>query len=88
MSLNACKDIRLAVNTKYTEVGRHRGMIANEHFRIGNNSYEKVKIFKYLGFILANKNYIQEKENVDLKQGIHVSSNTFVFSTSLQEFEN
>ena len=30
--LNACKDIGLAVNTgktKYMEIGRHRGMIAN-----------------------------------------------------------
>ena len=32
--LNACKDIGLAVNigkTKYMEIGRHRGMIANAH---------------------------------------------------------
>ena len=46
--LNACKDIGLAVNTgktKYMEIGRHRGMIANEHI----NSYEKVKTFKFLG---------------------------------------
>ena len=36
--LNAC----LAVNigkTKYMEIGRHRGMMANEHIRIGSNSY-------------------------------------------------
>ena len=31
------------------EIGRHRGMIANEHIRIGSDSYEKVKTFKYLG---------------------------------------
>ena len=46
--LNACKDIGLAVNTgkiKYMEIGRHRGMIANEHIKIGSNSYEKVKTF-------------------------------------------
>jgi len=30
-------------------VERHRGMIANEHIRIGSNSYEKVKSFRYLG---------------------------------------
>ena len=39
--LNACNDIDLAVNTaktKYMEIGRHRGMIANEHIRIGNNA--------------------------------------------------
>jgi hypothetical protein len=44
--LNASKDIDLAVNTrktKYMEVGRHRGMMTNEHIRIGSNSYKKWK---------------------------------------------
>ena len=48
MLLNACRDIGLAVYTekaKYMEIGRHQGMIANEHIRIGSNSYEKVKPF-------------------------------------------
>ena len=43
--LNACKDIGLAVNTgkaKYMKIERQRSMIANEHIRIGSNSYEKV----------------------------------------------
>ena len=35
--------------TKYIEIGRHRGMIANAHFNMGSNSYDKVKTFKYLG---------------------------------------
>ena len=46
MLLNACKDIGLAVNTgktKYMEMGRHRGVIANAHIKIGSNSNEKVK---------------------------------------------
>ena len=50
--LNACKNIGLAVNigkTKYMEIGRHRGIIANAHIKIGSNSYEKVEMFKYLG---------------------------------------
>ena len=50
--LHACKYIGLAANTgktKYMEIGRHRGMIANAHINIGTNSYEKVKTFKYLG---------------------------------------
>ena len=41
MLLNAYKDIGLAVNirkTKYKEVGRHRGVIANAHIKIGSNS--------------------------------------------------
>ena len=45
-SLNVCKDIGLAVKTgktKYMEIERHRGMIVNEHIRIGSNFYEKVK---------------------------------------------
>ena len=50
MLLNACKDIiGLAVNTmktKYMEIGRQRGMIANEHIKIGSKFYEKVKTFK------------------------------------------
>ena len=46
--LNACKGIGLAVNTgktKYMEIGRHRGMIANKHIRISTNYHEKVKSF-------------------------------------------
>ena len=43
--LNTCKDIGLAVNTgktKYIEIGRHRGMIANEHIRISSNPTKKL----------------------------------------------
>ena len=39
--LNACKNIGLLVNTgnaKYVEIGRNRGVIANEHIKIGSNS--------------------------------------------------
>ena len=57
MLLNACMDVGLAVNTrktKYREIGRHRGMIANAHIKIGSNSYKKVKTFKYLGSLLTN----------------------------------
>ena len=64
MLLNACKDIGLAVytrKTKYMEIGRHRGVIANEHIKIGSKSYEKVKKFKYLGSLLTNENSIQEE---------------------------
>ena len=52
MLLNACKDIDLAENTvktKYMEIERHCGMAANKNIKIGSNSYEKVKTFKYLG---------------------------------------
>ena len=49
LKLNACKDIGLTVNTrktKYMEIGRHQGIIANAHIKIGSNSYEKVETFK------------------------------------------
>ena len=64
MLLNACKDIGLTVNTrktKYLEIGRHRGIIANAHINLGSNSYEKVKTFKYLGSLLKNQNSIHEE---------------------------
>ena len=43
------------MKTKYTEIGRHRGMTANENIRIGSNSYEKGIIFKYWsGFLTTD----------------------------------
>ena len=55
-------NIGVAVNigkTKYMEVGRHRDMMASEPIRIGINSYEKAKTFKYLS-ILTNQNSFHE----------------------------
>ena len=51
------------------EIGRQRGMIANEHIRIGSHSYEKMKTFKYLGSLVANQNYIQKEVKCRLKAG-------------------
>ena len=62
--LNACTDFGLAVNkckTKYMKVGRHCDLIANEHIRIGSNSYEKVKTLKYLGPLMTNQISIHEE---------------------------
>ena len=70
--LNACKDIGLVVNTgktKYMEIGRHRGMIANAHIKISSNSYDKVNTFKYLGSLFTNQNSIQEEIKCRLKAG-------------------
>ena len=69
MLLNACKDIGLAGKTKYMEMGRHRGIIANAHIRIGSHSYEKVKPFKYLGSLLTYQNSLQEEIKCRLKAG-------------------
>ena len=55
--------------TNYMEIGRHRGMIANAHIKIGSDSYEKVKTFKYLGSLLTNLNSIHEEIKCRLKAG-------------------
>ena len=49
-------------------------MIANEHIRIRNNSYEKEKTFKCSGSLMTNQNYIQDETNVELKQETYVIS--------------
>ena len=52
------------------ETGGYQGMIVNEHIRIGGSSYDKVKIFKYLGSLLANQNSIRQEIKCRLKAGI------------------
>ena len=49
------------------EIGRHRGMIANTHIKIGSTSYEKVKTFKYMDSLLTNQNSIQEEIKCRIK---------------------
>ena len=78
MLLNAYKDIGLAVNTgktKYMKTGCHWGITANEYIKMGSNSYEKVKTFKYLGSLLTNQNSIHEEIKCRLKEG-----NSFYYS--------
>ena len=60
--LNSCNDTGLAAKigkTKYIDIGRHRGIMANEHITVGSNSCKKVKTFKYLGSLLTIQNYFQ-----------------------------
>ena len=49
------------------EIGRHRGMVAVEHIRIGSNFYEIVKAFKYLAFLVTNQNSVQEEIKCRIK---------------------
>jgi hypothetical protein len=58
LTLNACKDIGLAVNTGSRTSSRHD---ANEHKRAGSNACEKAKTFKYLSSLLTNQNSIHEE---------------------------
>ena len=43
------------------EIGRHRGMLANEPIQIGSNSYEKLENFKYLGSLWTNEDSIPKE---------------------------
>ena len=67
------------------DTGRHRGMIANAHIKIGSNSYEKLKTFKYLASLLRNQNYIQEEIKCRPKAGnsCYYSVQTFLPSQLL-----
>ena len=42
---------------------------SNEHIKIGSNSDEKVKTFKYLGSLLTNQNSIHKEIKCRLKAG-------------------
>ena len=80
----------LAVNTgitKYMEIGRHWGVIANDHIKIGRNSYENGKTFKYLGSLLTNENSIQEEIKCVYKKGnsCYYSVQTFLSSRLLSK---
>ena len=55
--------------TKGMDVGRHQGIMANEHMRIGSRSYAKVKTFNYLSSLLTNQNYIHKEIKCRLKVG-------------------
>ena len=60
------------------EVGYHWGMMTNKHIKIGSDSYEKVKTFKYLDALLTNQNSIHE-DTKNMKFVLFLSRNTIVF---------
>ena len=45
-------------------------MISNEHIRIGNNYYKKVKTFKYLDYLAINQNSIEIKYRLKIHVNI------------------
>ena len=62
-------------------------MLVNAHIKIGSNSYEKVKTFKYLGSLWTNQNHIQEEIKCWLKAGnsCYDSLQTLLSSTFLSK---
>ena len=60
----------MAVNigkTKYIEVTPHGIIMENEHVKIGNNLYEKLKTLKYVGSLLKNQKSVHEEISCRLK---------------------
>ena len=45
----------------------HRGIMVHEHITEGSSLYEKVKNFKYYGYLLTNQISIYEKIKYRLK---------------------
>jgi hypothetical protein len=65
------------------KIGRHRGLITNQQIRLGSNSYEKGKTFKYLESLVINQNSIQDEIKCRFKTGNSCYYSLPVFSTSL-----
>ena len=51
------------------ELGCHRIKMANEQMKVGNNWYEEVKNFKYLGSSTTNQNSIHKEIKFSFKAG-------------------
>jgi hypothetical protein len=70
--LSAIKEIGLEVNgekTKYMVMSRDQNAGQNGYIQIGNESFETVEQFKYLGTTLTNQNSIHEEIKSRLKSG-------------------
>jgi sorting nexin-29 len=70
--LEASRDIDLEINaekTKYMIMSRHTNSRQNHNTRTGNESFEKVTKFKYLGTTLTNQKDIRDEIKRRLNSG-------------------
>jgi sorting nexin-29 len=70
--LDASRDIGLEINaekTKYTIMSHHQNSGQNKNIKTANESFEKVKKFKYLGMTLKNQNDIHDEIKCRLNSG-------------------
>ena len=86
----ASKEIGLEVNadkTKYMVMSRVQDAGRSNNINTNNRSFERMEVFKYLGIILTNQNYIQEEMKSGLKSGnaCHHSVQSFLSSSLLSK---
>jgi hypothetical protein len=70
--LEASRDIGLEINAEKTKCmirSRHPNSGQNQNIRTGNESFENVAKFKYLGTILTNQNDIHDEIKSRLNSG-------------------
>ena len=60
------KQLNIGKN-KHLEIGRHRGMMENDHVAVASYSYEKVKIIKSLSPLLIDLNSNHRKIKCTIK---------------------
>jgi hypothetical protein len=88
--LIASKEIGLEVNaekTKHMVMSRDQNAGENGYIQIGNESFETVEQFKYLGTTLTNQNSIHEEIKSRLKSGnaCYHSVQNLVFQFTIQK---
>jgi hypothetical protein len=83
--VEASKETTLKVNvqkTQYTVTSRDQLAGQNHNIKTDDKSFERVKIFRYLGTNITNKNSVHEEFKCKLKSGnacYHSVQNLFVF---------
>ena len=77
-----------AEKTKYMVMSRDKNAGQNGYIQIGNESFETVEQFRYLGTTLTNQNSIHAEIKSRLKSGnacYHSVQNLFVFQFTIQK---
>jgi hypothetical protein len=88
--LEASKDICLEINaekTRYMTMSRHPNSGQNQNIRTGNESFENLAKFKYLGTTLTNQNDIHDeiKSRLNSRNACYHSVQNLLSSRLIQQ---